>query len=110
VSIQLKAQPNDGHGFNACDWVRATVGDCGGCRRIKAKSFTMTAMRLCWDLTACHVSRNYPAVRPLEPIMKKLIATFIASAGFAFVAFAQAMPIAPLDQPEVGAVIQVFGG
>jgi hypothetical protein len=43
--------------------------------------------------------------------MTKLIATaFIASAGLALVSSAQAMPIAPLDQPEVGAVIQVFGG
>jgi len=43
--------------------------------------------------------------------MKKLIATaFIAGAGLALVSSAQAMPIAPLDQPEVGAVIHVFGG
>jgi hypothetical protein len=43
--------------------------------------------------------------------MKKLIATaFIASAGLSLVSSAQAMPVAPLDQPEVGAVIQVFGG
>ena len=43
--------------------------------------------------------------------MRKLIATaFIAGVGLAIIAPAQAMPIAPLDQPEVGAVIQVFGG
>jgi hypothetical protein len=43
--------------------------------------------------------------------MKKVIATaFIASAGLALVSSAQAMPVAPLDQPDVGAVIQVFGG
>jgi hypothetical protein len=43
--------------------------------------------------------------------MTKLIATAcIASAGLALVSSARAMPIAPPDQPEVGAVIQVFGG
>jgi hypothetical protein len=43
--------------------------------------------------------------------MKTLIATaFIASAGLALASSAHAMPIAPLDQAEVGAVIQVFGG
>ena len=43
--------------------------------------------------------------------MKKLIATaFIASAGLALISPVQAMPIAPLDQAEVGTVIQVFGG
>ena len=46
-----------------------------------------------------------------EAIMKKLIATaFIASAGLALASSAQAMPIAPLDKHQVGAVIQVFGG
>ena len=41
--------------------------------------------------------------------MKKLIAAaFIASAGLALISSAQAMPVAPLDQAEVGAVVQVF--
>jgi hypothetical protein len=43
--------------------------------------------------------------------MTKLItAAFIASASLAVTASAQAMPISPLAQPDVGAVIQVFGG
>jgi hypothetical protein len=43
--------------------------------------------------------------------MTKLITgAFIASAGLALVSSAQAMPVAPLAQPEAGAVIQVFGG
>jgi hypothetical protein len=45
-------------------------------------------------------------------IMKKLIMTaFIAGAGgLALVSSVQAMPIAPLDKLEVGAVVKVFGG
>ena len=43
--------------------------------------------------------------------MRKLIATaFVAGVGLAGIASAQAMPIAPLDQPAAGAVIQVYGG
>jgi hypothetical protein len=43
--------------------------------------------------------------------MRMLIATaFIAGVGLAIIASAQAMPIAPLDQPAAGAVIQVYGG
>jgi hypothetical protein len=46
-----------------------------------------------------------------EAIMTKLItAAFIASASLAVTASAQAMPIAPLGQPDVGVVVQVFGG
>src|SRR5260370_27935997 len=36
--------------------------------------------------------------------------SFIASAGLALASSAQAMPVAPLDQAEVGAIIQVYGG
>ena len=43
--------------------------------------------------------------------MKKLIATaFIAGVGLALISPVRAMPIAPLNQPEAGNVIQVFGG
>jgi hypothetical protein len=41
---------------------------------------------------------------------KLITAAFIASASLAVTVSAQAMPIAPLGQPDVGAVIQVFGG
>jgi hypothetical protein len=43
--------------------------------------------------------------------MKRFVAVaFIAGVGLAVVSPVQAMPIAPLDQPEAGNVIQVFGG
>jgi hypothetical protein len=43
--------------------------------------------------------------------MRKLIATaFVATVGLALVSPVRAMPIAPLDQPEAGNVIQVYGG
>jgi hypothetical protein len=68
------------------------------------------------------MQQSHPADGAIKPIsvvpsqtrrtiMKTLIATaFIAGIGVAAISSAQAMPIAPLDQTEVGAVIQVFGG